>query len=118
MIILDFNSKGKVILSKEKIVVNHTDEWKAEIDLAVKESKAKEQNLYKHEPYLCEKCNIFHAYLRAGKVNMTHKKHFNDTCRFKSDFSQAELFKLGFKKSWKREGKKIKKPIKHTLYIN
>ena len=115
---MDFDKNGKVILSKEKFTVNHSKEWQSEIVSAVKESEAKKQDLYKHEPYFCEECNIFHAYLRAGKVNMTHKKHFNDTCRFKSDFSQTELFKLGFKKSWTREAKKIKEPIKHTLFIN
>lgn len=61
---------------------------------------------YKKEPYMCNKCKTFHNPITKGKRNITHLEHFCYFSKYRADFDQAELFKLSFKKSWKREAKK------------
>jgi len=66
----------------------------------------KNLNEYKKEAYFCNKCNRFHSYLTKGKPSETHLEHFAYKRMYKSEFTQSELFKLDFKKKWKREGNK------------
>ena len=77
---MDYDNNGKVILNKEKYAVNHTKEWKAELDSAIKEanqvketkqakrfiltgirkeSEAKKQDLYRQEPYFAKNVIYF-----------------------------------------------------------
>jgi len=59
---------------------------------------------YRKEPYFCTKCNRFHYCLFKGKPSETHLEHFGYKAQYKSEYTQAQLFKLDFKKKWKREG--------------
>ena len=61
---------------------------------------------YQQKAYWCNKCKRFHRYKVKGKPIITHKEHFCYFHKFKSDYTQAELFKVDFKKVWKRESNK------------
>lgn len=73
---------------------------------------------YEKETYWCNNCKKFHRYLFQGKPSITHLEHFCYISRYKYEFSQSELFKLGFKKSWKNKGVRISKGIKKEGFIN
>lgn len=60
---------------------------------------------YEKETYMCNDCKKFHRYLSRGKPSRTHKEHFCYISRYKYEFSQTELFKLGFKRAWQKEAK-------------
>lgn len=63
---------------------------------------------YKKEAYFCNKCKRFHKYLSKSKPATKHLEHFAYKRKYKSEFTQTELFKLDFKKKWKTEATKIK----------
>lgn len=58
---------------------------------------------FKKEAYWCNKCKRFHKPNTKGKPSITHLEHFVYIARYISEYTQAELFKLSFKKAWKRE---------------
>lgn len=102
---MDYDKNGNVVLTSVNFKTEHSKSWQDEIDEAVKKNKksvAKPIGIieYKHSPYYCNKCECFHKYLFRGKPSATHKKHFKHIYKYKSDFSQTELFKLSFKKGW------------------
>lgn len=73
---------------------------------------------YEHETYYCNKCKRFHKYLVKKQPSITHKEHFCYFSKYKYDFSQTELFKLSFDKSWKKEKDKKTDNIGKPQFIN
>lgn len=73
---------------------------------------------YKKEAYWCNKCKRFHNPKFKKQPSITHLEHFCYFYKYKSDYTQAELFKISFKESWKREGKRIEKNKLKSIYIN
>ena len=57
---------------------------------------------YKKKTYLCEKCERFHRYLHQGKPSKTHKAHFKFFKEYKDKIPNYQLFKIEFKKKWKK----------------
>ena len=119
---MDYDKHRNIALTSLNFKIKHPKHWQDEINEAVQENKKNIKPIsaikYKHAPYYCNKCETFHKYIFHGRPSITHKKHFKHIYKYKSDFSQSELFKLSFKKGWKQEKADYYKKQKKESFIN